>query len=102
RVAEDGPAVDAPGAGDHAVARTGLVAHAARADVRTQQRQGAVVAERLQALDRRELVLYLGNELDRHAASRHSTALWPPNPKGFERPTLRLTPRAAGACRAPL
>ena len=96
RVAEHGTTVDAAGAGDDAVARTRLLAHPARADVGPQQRQRAVVAERLQALDRRELVIDLGYELDRHAASRHSTALWPPNPKAFERPIAGLPSMSRG------
>ena len=96
RVAEDGAAVDAAGAGDHAVTGAGLLAHPARADVGAEQREGARVAERLQALDRRELLFYLWDELDRHAASRHSTALWPPKPKAFERPMAGLPSMSRG------
>ena len=85
RVAEDGAAVDAPGAGDDAVAGARLLPHPARPDVAAQQRQRAAVAERLEALDRTQLVG--GLELDCHGASRHSTALWPPKPNAFERAT---------------
>ena len=56
-VAEDRPAVDAPGAGDDAVTGTRLVAHALGHDVRAQERERALVAERLQPLDRREPAL---------------------------------------------
>ena len=57
-VAEHGPVVDAAGAGDHAVTRARLVAHALGHDVRAQERKGALVAERLQAPDRRQPAVF--------------------------------------------
>src|ERR687897_123202 len=81
---------------DHPVAGARLLAHPAGAHVGSQQGQRSGIAERLQALDGRELLLDLGNELDRHAASRHSTALWPPKPKAFERPTAGLPSMSRG------
>ena len=58
RVAEDRPAVDAAGAGDHAVAGARLLAHAARAHVRAQQRaasRGRRAPRGARAGDRRSL-----------------------------------------------
>ena len=54
RVAEHRPAVDAAGAGDHAVARARLRPHALGHDVRAQEGQRALVAERFEPLERRE------------------------------------------------
>ena len=96
RVTEDRAAVDAPGARDHAVAGAGLVAHPARAHVGAQQRQRAGVTERLEALERGELLVELGDELDRHAASRQSTALCPPNPNAFDRAIGRFPSISSG------
>src|SRR4029079_4730691 len=81
---------DATGAGDHAFTGPRLLAHPARAHVRTQQGERAAVAERLQALDRRQpllLLLLLLDHLDGHAPSRQSTALCPPKPNALDRAT---------------
>ena len=108
RVAEDGPAVDAAGAGDHAVARARLLAHALGHDVRAQEGQRPLVAQLFEPLQRREPAVDLSDgrlsdnlrcldlavDGDAHAASRHNTALWPPNPNAFEsaigRPPVHL------------
>ena len=78
-VAEDRPAVDAPGARDHAVARLGAVAHAAGHDVGPQQRQRAAVAQRLQPFDRAEAINPLGY-LKGHLVPRGSFAPWANTP----------------------
>ena len=86
RVAEHGAPVDAPGAGDHAVAGAGLLAHPPGADVGAQQRERAAIAERLEALDGTQSI-GVSLELDGHGASRQRTALWPPKPNAFESAT---------------
>ena len=91
RVAEDGTATDAPGAGEHAVPGQGSVAGARRDDARAQGAKRAGVAERLEPFERRQALLAGGIRAsarcggDGHSgASMQSTTLCPPKPNEFE------------------
>ena len=87
-VAEDRPAVDAPGAGDDAVARRR--ARSPSAVERTagaQRREAARVAERLEPLARlgaRSTAAALPERDGRVMRARQRTALWPPKPNELE------------------
>src|SRR5204862_7367812 len=88
-VTEHGLAVDPSGGAHHAVAGAGLVAHAPRLYAGPDAMNRSLVAEQLDPLDRREAFLLCGRG-GAHAALRPRTALCPPNPNAFERPTAPL------------
>ena len=98
--AEHRAPVDPAGGGQNAVALAGLLAHAPRPHLRAHELDRARIAQHLEPLQRAQaLVSESFDELQRHAASRTTTALWPPKPSEFEIPTA-ARPSGAGSGRA--
>ena len=79
----------------------GALAHAARAHLRAQRLQRAGVAQHLQALERRQALVEALDERERHVASRHSTALWPPKPNELEIASAGRPSATRAAARVP-
>ena len=84
RVAAHLAAVHARVPDEHPVAGARALTHPRREDACAKQPQRSGIGERLQALERRELLVRALGEGERHVPSRHSTALCPPKPKEFE------------------
>ncbi len=84
RIAADLASMDLRVRDQDAVSRAGVRAHPCGTHASSQQAQRPGIGERLEALERRELLVRTLGERERHAPSRQSTALCPPKPNEFD------------------
>ncbi len=84
RVAEHLASVDPRVRREHPITGTRAIAHPTRAHLGAQGLQRSRVGQNLQPIEWLKGLVGALEQRQRHAASRHRTALWPPKPNEFD------------------